>query len=544
MKRGLIFICVVIFLCSIGLFANDKKDDWQKNNSGTHYSYEQSEFTTFQYKATEGELNGYTLSPGGAPDGYSYVAKKTVASAGTLNVSDSSEETTGTDGVKKLKLNGTASATAWIAAHTSPVSFTLSMNGELTKSGTGGSVVSWSASAGTNFFWVYPFEKIVAEGQSVSFAAKENGSNKESTWKINHVAPKDNPKTSSIIFNRNWWDIPGWFDTGVDTPKAGDYVIEATADGSGKKATAALTIVGAEFKEGNSAGFDDYTNWTKNTKDYYGSKTGKCINPYIAVKDNNMASIKLTLNPSNVSKPIEIVENDTSIENLSPTTTLGEATVSFRGDSNLFSSEGEISAELDGTTIATATACVYNEKTINVLFVKINGQLGSPNFSCFSQAMLRVNTTSSISYHIDTLNLDGVQYTVDSSTKWTRPMLRKLRDDFYAGHQNINIYDYVQFQLIGNIVSSRPGYSTAGLADGIPARDSWTSQQTPARTYPHELGHCLGLYHNNNDQIEPSQCNHNNCDISSLMCQSAHIGKDSSSSDKLRKDEWDTIHAQ
>lgn len=169
--------------------------------------------------------------------------------------------------------------------------------------------------------------------------------------------------------------------------------------------------------------------------------------------------------------------------------------------------------------------CVQR-KTINVLVVQINGTAASPDYSCFSQAVVTVNQTAT-SYSVASLTVSGTVVPVNSSTSWSKPMLEKLRDDFYAANASAANYDHVQFRLIGNIASSMPGYITLGLADNIPARDSWISQRTSARTYPHELGHCLGLYHRNTDQ-------------DSLLCQTGYAS--SVSADKLRKEEWDDLH--
>ena len=238
MKKRFLFLGLILIpYFGIILAEENNKDRWIKNNSGTHYSYEQSEFTTFQYNGTEGTLNSYTLDPGNAPDGYSYVAEKTVASAGSLNVNSGTNETTGSGGVKKLKLNGAASATAFIAANTSPVSFTISMNGELSKNGDGNGTVTWSALANSKFFWLEPVEKIVAEGTSVTIEAK--GTPTESTWNVNNKTWKDwtgpniQPyKTSSITLNRNMWDKMKWTPSSPSQdwqcPPVGIYYVSAT----------------------------------------------------------------------------------------------------------------------------------------------------------------------------------------------------------------------------------------------------------------------------------------------------------------------------
>ena len=39
-------------------------------------------------------------------------------------------------------------------------------------------------------------------------------------------------------------------------------------------------------------------------------------------------------------------------------------------------------------------------------------------------------------------------------------MLEKLKDEYYAYNSNASTYDYVQFQLVGNIEASTPGFIT------------------------------------------------------------------------------------
>lgn len=252
MKKSLLLNCGFAFLLSTGLCAaENKKDEWQKNSSGSHYSYEQSEFTTFQYNATEGELNGYTLNPGGAPDGYSYVAEKTVASAGGLNVSDETKEDTGSGGVKKLKLNGAASATAWIAANASPVSFTISMSGELTKSGDGGGPVTWSASADTKFFYIKnnktsdSKDAIVLVGDGITYTAYERSSAKSSNWIVKRgSSPIEKAGSTNFILPDHASHVSSWLIPGTSAVREGRYDFEAKNPDNNKTDSGITNVVG------------------------------------------------------------------------------------------------------------------------------------------------------------------------------------------------------------------------------------------------------------------------------------------------------------
>jgi hypothetical protein len=250
--KSLLFSVLACFMLNVPAFG-DEKDQWHK--SGNHYNYEQSEFTTFEYNGTAGSLNGYTLNPGGAPDGFSYVADKTTASAGGLNVSVQGDEETGSGGVKKLKLNSAASATAWIAADTSPVAFTISMSGELTNPGEGENPVSWSASAGTKFFWIaasgYDQKEIsVPAGTSLTYTAYEGDSGKNSNWTVSRAGESSQTKsnTSNITFSRSFWgNITAWFTSNqsVTTPVPGVYYISASpTDNNNRSDSDVMTVIG------------------------------------------------------------------------------------------------------------------------------------------------------------------------------------------------------------------------------------------------------------------------------------------------------------
>lgn len=65
---------------------------------------------------------------------------------------------------------------------------------------------------------------VVEAGASVTYTAHKNGSLCDSDWTVDGETETD---TSSIVFNRNWWDVPGWFIPSMDTPQPGVYNINA-----------------------------------------------------------------------------------------------------------------------------------------------------------------------------------------------------------------------------------------------------------------------------------------------------------------------------
>ena len=141
--------------------------------------------------------------------------------------------------------------------------FTISMNGKLIppSGGSGGRQPTWCASGEAKA----PFhiksnqndgakEIVVPAGTSVTYTAYEGTSSKASNWTVNNQT-KNNE--SSIIFNRNWWDVPGWFSASMGTPDPGIYNISASpTDRPGVSDSGGMSVVGvgeikAKFQNGD-----------------------------------------------------------------------------------------------------------------------------------------------------------------------------------------------------------------------------------------------------------------------------------------------------
>jgi hypothetical protein len=278
---------------------------------------------------------------------------------------------------------------------------------------------------------------------------------------------------------------------------------------------------------GHQYGFDDYTGWTEDAADYYGVRNGKCSVAYASVlelaTDSSVVNLSLSPNPT----PVDI---DISASNYSRLTysPLSRAS-SGRVDFDHVISGVNLYAKLNTTTLATLAIKPYAQVTGYVCVVKINGQGGNVDFSTFNKYALANYIPSYTNFSIASFTLNGTTYTVNSDLSWTKPMLEKLRDIYYTANPSVTNYAKVQFLLQGNIASSDPHYITLGMADAIPSRDSWISQTTTSRTYPHELGHCLGLVHRNSDK-------------DALMCQSVDASDSAGmGSTKLRHGEWDDV---
>ncbi|MDD4181961.1 MAG: hypothetical protein PHE87_10040, partial [Victivallaceae bacterium] len=251
------------------------ENTWNKNSDGSAYSYKQSDFTTFEYNPDTPDivLKGYTLSPGGAPDGYSYVAEKTIASGGGLNVSYESPQHNQNDANSKfrrlqLSQSGSPTATLYVRTNNSPAIFNISMSGDLTKSGDGTGQVTWSASVGTNFFWVdTPQDKVltIAVGNNASASAHSpaDSSYEKSTWKIipssGSTATIDNAMTT-ISYNTIFAHKPMFVNSAFQGVPAGKHQVEGTSvKDTSKKDNAIWEVVQGDFYDNGSLTFDDYT---------------------------------------------------------------------------------------------------------------------------------------------------------------------------------------------------------------------------------------------------------------------------------------------
>ena len=183
--------------------------------------------------------------------------------------------------------------------------FTISMNGKLIppSGGSGGRQPTWCASGEAKA----PFhiksnqndgakEIVVPAGTSVTYTAYEGTSSKASNWTVNGQTQNNE---SSIIFNRSWWDVPGWFSASMGTPDPGIYNISAVpTDRPGVSDSGKMTVVGIASISGHGKSSSRSTppdNWTDTEIIYAQPKSviNLTINldPDVTPDDNLKASI-------------------------------------------------------------------------------------------------------------------------------------------------------------------------------------------------------------------------------------------------------------
>ena len=187
--------------------------------------------------------------------------------------------------------------------------FTISMNGKLIppSGGSGGRQPTWGASGEAKA----PFhiksnqndgakEIVVPAGTSVTYTAYEGTSSKASNWTVNGQT-KNNE--SSIIFNRSWWDVPGWFSASMGTPDPGIYNISARpTDRPGVSDSGSMTVIGVGSISGEGK-----TSTKNNPSEITNAET-------IWVDSTNSNSVSLTAHiaPSGTSWPADTPEWDAS----------------------------------------------------------------------------------------------------------------------------------------------------------------------------------------------------------------------------------------
>ena len=149
-----------------------------------------------------------------------------------------------------------SSATATKTAGTLPDSFNFVFSGYFRPDGDaeGGSDLPWDVEVGTKFYYIKSNQEngekeiIVPAGTSVTYTAYEGANTKSSNWTVNGQSKNDE---SSIIFNRRWWDVPGWFSASMETPDPAIYNISARAtDNSDKSDSGTMIVVGVDRIEG------------------------------------------------------------------------------------------------------------------------------------------------------------------------------------------------------------------------------------------------------------------------------------------------------
>lgn len=211
--------------------------------------------TAYDFEYDAGDIEGekdstgitYTLSvsKGDLGTSYDFDTKEGVTSGSPTGI-DINVSSGGATGTKAYPNDSLPTA-----------NFTISMNGKLIPpSGGSGTQPTWGASGNAKApFYIKSNQDngakdiTVAAGTSVTYTAYEGTNSKASNWTVNGQT-KNNE--SSIIFSRNWWDVPGWFSASMGTPVPGVYNISASpTDNASKSDSGEMKVVGVASISGH-----------------------------------------------------------------------------------------------------------------------------------------------------------------------------------------------------------------------------------------------------------------------------------------------------
>lgn len=219
---------------------------------------------------------------------------------------------------------------------------------------------------------------VVEAGASVTYTAHKNGSLCDSDWTVNGETETD---TSSIVFNRNWWDVPSWFIPSMDTPKPGVYNINAhDVQHTVLNDSGSMTVVGVKRISGPNGKYSE--------KD---SSANLTVQETIIVKKGGTVALTATPEP-NVAWPSGW-----------PT---WDASCGFWCLGNHFTGEttGQSTVDLDTSSpdsIVVTASCGESEKCIKVVAYELGLSLSKSNLTlkhdCDTEFTVVANPSSELS---------------------------------------------------------------------------------------------------------------------------------------------------
>ena len=433
-----------------------------------HYTKNCGYFTNVRFSDDEDDDNIYILTVG-PPSTWSFIPSKTTVTGGIKN----GDYTASSSSAKKIT-----------SANTNPVSFTITLSGQLTKPGPGTGTVTWSASASADFYYINPLQIIHGYYGNFYINSKKNGTIVASNWSMSGETTLTN-KNGVGIGSAGDWD-----------PAPDTYTINAALYSDTNRTTSAsLKVVEVVFEESGNYGFDDYTDENF---------------PYQSMKAGENSTIDVDITPS-----ANVTLSVTGIT-LSPTTVSGgggDVTVTSASATNWVTINAE-PTDANGSDFAGQMYIrAYTATTRSIAFVRVNspGAYSQNLNTIFKQAVVSFSTPAVSS-------VNTVPAKTPANNEWTDTLL----DYLPADHTPAGNYDHVVFILKGTYASN-----SSVLGEGQePGTYSWifVDASPNGNTISHEVGHNLGIGH------APG------ADIYNLMLST-------NASTKLRSGQWDTIRS-
>ncbi len=296
-----------------------------------------------------------------------------------------------------------------------------------------------------------------------------------------------------------------------------------------------LSDLSARFEKdtGHLFGFDDYTNWTKPARDYYGLRpVGKCSLPFASVALDGVGSTFFWLKSSPAPSTVSFSESS-GFMFLSPSSTLTSTTVSFYPTSG-WGSIADLEAELDSKRIARLRIKGFANinKSVGITLVH-DTNFQSPDMSTtdIQDALTNVFRQACISLIVTRCNAITVPFDINGDGKLD--ISSSMTNEMSVIIQNAreSSYNYSVFIVSKSTNTGWTGYTLQNQQCCF----IFSDEGATACTVAHEMGHCMGLPHTFNTGDGPPSKGR---DIDNLMDPYS-----SNSKFKLRFEQWISLRS-